>query len=183
VTTRAAGGAEPVDDVGDTCASNSKEKQMQSTSRISHEPYIRQVVRELANVGVATGVDIVLASAPARVAMVPIVVEAVAPSRVPSDSGVAAVEWLTLRWHEMTGWAWQLRYHGDPGPRAAVYFAGRVAAAPLDVACWLQLGLLHPEITPIRQNFVGVPADLLEDDLGAYVATRPRFSAHSEGSA
>jgi hypothetical protein len=183
VTSLAGVDAEPVDDVVDTSTCTGKEKiQMQNTSRISHEPYIRQVVRELTNIGVETDAEIVLASAPTRVAMVPIVVDAVAQSRKPNEPGLAAVKWLTLRWHELTGWAWQVRYHGDPGPRAAVYFAGRVTAAPLDVACWLQLGLLHPEITPTRQTFVDVPTDSLEDDLCAY-ATRPRLSALSQESA
>src|SRR6184192_3688052 len=98
---------------------------MNTTPKRSHEAYIRQVIAELAELRVATGA-VEMAFAPARVALVLITVDVGRQAR--EDQSVsAAAEWVMLRWHEAKGWAWQVRYTDDPGPRKAVYFGGSTA--------------------------------------------------------
>jgi len=142
-----------------------------ATPKRSHEAYIREVIAELTERHVETGA-VLIAFAPARLALVPITVDV--GRQTGEQSGLTGAQWVMLRWHEAKGWAWQVRYTQDPGPRTAVYFGGSTAPPAAHVASWLHRCLLRPEIIPVRLGTPSTPEDL-DNVLRRYEVTKAKI--------
>lgn len=117
-----------------------------------HEAYVRAVVAEMAARGVEVD-ELTFVAAPVRGAMMRIVVDAdSSASSRPRSEVWRTAQWLRLRWDELSGWGWQVRYAGDSAPRAAIFFGVTALPRPSAVADWIPLWLAHPEIAPSRDD-------------------------------
>jgi hypothetical protein len=115
------------------------------TPRILHESYVQQVVAELANRGVqVTNLDI-------RAEQVRQAVMNVAEID-PLGAMTESAEWIRLIWDERYGWFYQVRYPDDPSARSAIYFGVSAVPPPPDVANWMFIGLVHPDVVVSREE-------------------------------
>ncbi|OXM43120.1 hypothetical protein CFP75_39660 [Amycolatopsis alba DSM 44262] len=133
-----------------------------------HEDYVRAVIEELAERDVRVS-DVHFDVAPDRRATMK-----VSPLETDDDESATnwgAAEWITLRWSPAEGWVWQVKYHGDVSPRAAIYFGMSAVPKPAAVAEWLHLGLAQPMVIPSREDDLPFTTPDLDEALRAYSIT------------
>ncbi len=140
------------------------------TAAIDHEAYVRAVIAELAerDVGVS---DVQLVAAPDRLAMMKVSSPGSDDDEEVRDTTWDGAEWLTLRWSPAEGWVWQVKYHSDASPRAAIYFGFSAVPKPSAVADWLHIGLSQPMVIPSREDDLPFTTPDLNEVLRAYSVT------------
>jgi hypothetical protein len=131
-------------------------------ARVAPEGYIRAVLAALAHRGVQADQIHVRTTPTRRAAM------ALAETD-PVSTMWRSVEWIRLRWQDNRGWELQVRWPGEPTPRAPLAFRISAVPPPHELAAWVVLCLIHPEIAVLEDDTPVTTADV-EEVLRAYAA-------------
>jgi hypothetical protein len=131
--------------------------------RASHAGYVHAVVAALTHHGIQAS-QIHLHATPTRTAVVDIT------DPDPISPMWTSADWVRLSWHEDLGWAVQVRWPGEPQPRAPMAFQITAAPPPADLAAWVAMCLIHPEIA-VREDDNPIITPNLEEVLRRHPAT------------
>jgi hypothetical protein len=130
--------------------------------RASHAGYVHAVVLALTERGV-TASDIQVYANPTRTAVMDLT------ENDPVATMWSAAQWLRLSWHEHLGWALQVAWPTEGEPRAPLAFGITAVPPPAEVAVWVAMCLIHPEITA-REDNQPIRTPDLEEVLRTYPA-------------
>jgi len=133
-----------------------------TSGRVSPDGYVQAVVAALGYRGVQAG-HVHTRTIPARHAIVSLT------EVDPISTMWRAADWIGLSWRDDRGWALHVQWRGEPAPRAPLGFAVATAPSPDELAAWVVLCLIHPDLT-VREDDTPITTPDLEEVLRAYPA-------------